>query len=229
MLCDRYFLPAAAVDQFALLLQLVAQETTSITSVREPMQAVDVHVADSLVALELDDVRSSRVLTDIGAGGGFPGLVLAIALPSASVTLVESVGRKCDFLRRAVAHLELGNVGVVNDRVESWADGRERSDVVTARALAPLAVLLEYAGPLLRVGGSLVAWKGRRDPDEELDGAAAAVSLGMNTPDVRRVAPFAGADERHLYLSSKVSSTPSCFPRRPGMARKRPLRASTGR
>jgi 16S rRNA (guanine527-N7)-methyltransferase len=103
----------------------------------------------------------------------------------------------------------------------------EAHELVTARALAPLSVLVEYAAPLLRVGGTLVAWKGRRDPEEEADGAAAASALGMGELDVRPVAPFLAAGGRHLYLSSKVSATPANYPRRAGMARKRPLRAST--
>jgi 16S rRNA (guanine527-N7)-methyltransferase len=86
---------------------------------------------------------------------------------------------------------------------------------------------VEYAAPLLEAGGTLVAWKGRREPGEEADGAAAAKALGMSTPEARPVEPFAHARDRHLYLSSKVSPTPSRYPRRPGMARKRPIQAST--
>jgi 16S rRNA (guanine527-N7)-methyltransferase len=89
-------------------------------------------------------------------------------------------------------------------------------------------VVLEYAAPLLRVGGSLVAWKGRRDSSEEADGATAAARLGLTPPVVRAVHPFEQAHDRHLHLSSKVSDTPPNYPRRPGMASKRPLRASTG-
>jgi len=98
---------------------------------------------------------------------------------------------------------------------------------VTARALASLNVLVEYASPLLAEGGALVAWKGRRDPVEEADGAAAAAQLAMEPAGVTRVQPFPEARDRHLYLYLKVGSTPNGYPRRPGMASKRPLRAST--
>jgi 16S rRNA (guanine527-N7)-methyltransferase len=118
----------------------------------------------------------------------------------------------------------LANVGVVHARAEEWPEGLGACDLVTARALAALPVLAEYAAPLLREGGSLVAWKGRRDPGDEADGAAAARELGLEVVEVRRVEPWPGARDRHLHLMSKVGQTPARYPRRPGMAAKRPLR-----
>jgi 16S rRNA (guanine527-N7)-methyltransferase len=228
-LADRAGVPAPAPGQLETLLELVAVEPASITAVRDPAEGVDVHVADSLAALELEPVTTASRLADLGSGGGFPGLVLATALPETRVTLVESVGRKCAFLERAAAAMALENVSVVNARAEEWGAGLEANDLVTARAVAPLAVLVEYAAPLLEIGGALVAWKGRRDPAEEADGAAAAEVLAMDPPAPRRVEPHPGADQRHLYLSLKVGPTPNGYPRRAGMARKRPLTASTGR
>jgi 16S rRNA (guanine527-N7)-methyltransferase len=226
-LADRYGLRASAADRLALLLELVAAEPSSITAVRDPAQGVDVHVADSLVALELPEVRDARRIADLGSGGGFPGLVLAIVLPDARVGLVDSVGRKVAFLRGAIEQLGLANAEAIQARAEAWPEGIGEHDLVTARAVAPLAVLVEYAAPLLATGGSLVAWKGARDRAEEADGAAAAAALGMGELQVRPVAPFREARDRHLYLSSKVSSTPPGYPRRPGMARKRAIRGST--
>jgi 16S rRNA (guanine527-N7)-methyltransferase len=228
-LADQYGLQAGAAERFATLLGLVAAEPSSITTVRDPARGVDVHVADSLVALAVEPVRAADRLVDLGSGGGFPGLAIAIARPGARVVLVESVGRKCEFLLAAARELELENVEVVHGRAESRTAGLGANDVVTARALAALPVLVEYAAPLLRIGGTMVAWKGRRDPDEEAAGTAAARQLGMAEPTVLRVNPFPAAEDRHLYLSSKVSSTPNKYPRREGMARKRPLGASTGR
>jgi 16S rRNA (guanine527-N7)-methyltransferase len=93
---------------------------------------------------------------------------------------------------------------------------------VTARAVGPLAVLLEYADPLLRSGGVLVAWKGARVEEEERAAAAAATRLGMDPREVRRVTPFEGAEQRHLHIYEKTGQTPPGIPRRPGMATKRP-------
>jgi len=224
-LTDRYGLPAAAIGQLAALLELLAADAHAPTTVRVPGQAVHTHLGDSLVALELPDVRDATAIADLGAGAGFPGLPLAVALPAAEVVLVESVARKCAFIRAAADTAGLTNVEVVADRAESWNAGLGTRDLVTARALASLAVLAEYAAPLLCEGGVLVAWKGRRDVEEERDGAAAAEQLGLVVEEIRPVHPYAAAEHRHLHVLRKVAPTPERFPRRPGMARKRPLGA----
>lgn len=224
---ERFGLAPEANAAIERLLGLLENDETAPTTVRDRAQALDVHVADSLSGLELAAVHDAGRIADLGAGAGFPGLVLACALPRAQVSLVESVGRKCAWLERAIAAMELANATAVNARAEAWPEGLGAHDLVTARALAPLNVLAEYAAPLLAQGGALVAWKGRRDPAEEADGAAAAARLGLEPSEVRRVHPFAGARDRHLYVYLKVGPTPNEYPRRPGMASKRPLRAST--
>lgn len=225
-LAARHELPAGATDALRTLLGLVCGDPAAPTTVREPAVAVDAHVADALVALELAPVRAASRVADLGSGAGFPGLVLAAALPGAHFALVESNRRKCDFLERAAAKMALANVTVVAERVESWAAGAGTRDLVTARALAPLAVLVEYAAPLLREGGALVAWKGRRDAAEEADGRAAAAQTGLEPVEARLVRPWSEAEHLHLHLYLKVACTPNRFPRRPGIASKRPLRAS---
>lgn len=226
-LAQRFGLPQEAPAQLDRLLELVASDPLAPTSVRDPGAALDVHVADALVGLELEPVRAARRIADLGSGAGFPGLVLAAALPQAEVTLVESSRRKCAFLVRAVGAMGLGNVAVLAERAECWSAGLGAQDVVTARALAPLNVLVEYAAPLLREGGALVAWKGRRDGVEEADGAAAAALIGLVSVEILPVQPWSGAEHLHLHLYLKVGSTPNRFPRRPGMPSKRPLRASS--
>jgi len=222
-LVSRYELPLEAERQLRALLEVVAADPEAPTSVCDPAEAVDAHLADSLVALEIPAVRAARAVADLGAGAGFPGLALAVALPEARVALVESSGRKCAFMARAAEAAGLGNAEVVHARAEEWREGLATRDLVTARALAPLPVIAEYAAPLLAPGGALVAWKGRRDPDEEAAGDAAAAELGLGRAEVREVQPFSKAQHRHLHLYLKVGSTPDRFPRRPGIARKRPL------
>lgn len=223
----RHELPGDARAALARLIELLADDPTAPTALRDSLAAVDLHVADALVALEVDEVRGARRIADLGSGAGVPGLVLAAALPAAEVALVESNGRKCAFLRRAVEAMGLGNVVVVSERAESWRDGVGSRDLVCARALAALPVLVEYAAPLLAAGGALVAWKGRRDGADEADGAAAAAATGLRPVAVRPVRPWDGAEHLHLHLYLKVGLTPNRYPRRPGMASKRPLRAST--
>ena len=224
-LAERFDLPAGAVGQLDRLLEVVATDPVAPTAVRERVDALDTHVADALVALELDVVRAATRIADLGAGAGFPGLVLAAALPRAHVSLVESSHRKCDFIERAIARMCIQNAAVVCERAESWAAGSCANDLVTARALAPLNVIVEYAAPLLAPGGALVAWKGRRDAGEEADAAAAAAATGLQATSVVPVLPWDGAEHLHLHVYAKVGTTPNRFPRRPGMASKRPLRA----
>jgi 16S rRNA (guanine527-N7)-methyltransferase len=228
-LVDRYGLEHGSADRLDRLLAALAAEPDPPTTVREPLQALDAHVADSLSGLELECLQQVERIVDLGAGAGFPGLVLAVALPTAQVDLVESTGRKAAVIERLARAAGLVNAQAVVARAEEWAatpppaGGRESYDVVTARALAPLAVLAEYAAPLLCLDGLLVAWKGARDAAEEHAGAAAAQQLGLQLEEVRRVVPFAGAQRRHLHVLRKVEPTPPGFPRRAGMARKRPL------
>lgn len=184
-----------------------------------------VHVADSLVGLEIPQLRRASSVADVGAGAGFPGLPLAAALCDARVDLVESSRRKCAVIDRLIAAAGLHNARSVASRAEEWAGGtgREAYASVTARAVASLAVLVEYAAPLLGPGGVLVAWKGARDPVEEAGGEAAGARLGFSPGEILRVWPFEGARDRHLHVYEKVGETPDDFPRRPGRAAKRPL------
>jgi 16S rRNA (guanine527-N7)-methyltransferase len=130
---------------------------------------------------------------------------------------------------RLIQAARIDNARSVTTRAEEWAKapppmgGREAYDAVTARAVDRLAVLGEYASPLLSRGGVLVAWKGTRSEVEEAEACAGAGKLGMSMEQVRQVAPFAGAEHRHLVVLRKVGPTPPGVPRRAGMARKRPL------
>ena len=180
-LVGTFALHEGAGRQLRALLDVVERDPTAPTTVTDPAAAVDVHLADALDGLRLPVVRAARSIADLGAGAGFPGLVLAVALPGARVHLVDSVGRKCEFMRRAAAAADLTNVEVVHARAEDWPEGVERHDLVTVRAVALLPVLVEYAAPLLALDGHLVAWKGARDPEEEADGAAAAAATGQMT------------------------------------------------
>jgi 16S rRNA (guanine527-N7)-methyltransferase len=217
----------ATLRRLVPVLELLAADPASLSSVRAPAEAWRVHVEDSLSGLEL--VGSPRRLADIGSGAGFPGLVLAAALPRTQVDLIESVGRKSEFIERAIAVAGLENARSIGMRSEDWArqpnpdGGREAYDVVTARAVGRLSTLAELASPLLRDGGALVAWKGRRDPDEEAELERAVQRLAMTPAEVIDAGELAGAPNRHLHLVQKAGSTPPGLPRRPGIAKKRPF------
>jgi 16S rRNA (guanine527-N7)-methyltransferase len=193
------------------------------TTVHAREEARRVHVEDSLAGLAVPEVRAARRIADLGSGAGLPGLVLAAALPDARVVLVESVRRKAQWIAGTAAACGIPNAEAVWSRAESWAEGRGACDVVTARALAALPVLCEYAAPLLREGGALVCWKGAVDADEEADGRAAAAHLGLSEPEVIPVTPYPGSRNRSLWVFRRHRPPPAGFPRREGMAAKRPL------
>jgi 16S rRNA (guanine527-N7)-methyltransferase len=219
----RYRVPPTGLRALQAILELQASEPTASTTVRAVEEAVDRHVADSLVAVELPAVRDARQIADLGSGAGWPGLALAAALPDVRVALVESAVRHCRYLERAVAAGRLENVEVVHARAEEWAAGLGAHDVVTARALAALPVLCEYAAPLLADGGVLVAWKGAVSDEEASAGAAAAAIVGLEAVEVVPVDPYPEAERRTLHVFRKIAPTPERFPRRAGMAVKRPL------
>jgi 16S rRNA (guanine527-N7)-methyltransferase len=217
-------LPSPARESLRIVLDLLATERASVSSVTEPDRAWRVHVEDSLTGLDVEDLRRATRIADIGSGAGFPGLVLAVALPGAEVDLIESVGRKCAFIQRAADVAGIPNATVVNARSEevAAAEGRESYDAVTARAVGRLSTLAELASPLLRDDGVLVAWKGKRDADEEAQLERASEQLAMKAEQILDVGSRAGSRHRHLHPIRKLGATPADLPRRPGMAKKRP-------
>lgn len=220
---ERYGLDDRHLDQLDAVLNGLAKDEHAPTTVRDASLAVDIHLADSLTALELSAIHAAGTIADLGAGAGFPGLVLAAVAPGAEVNLVESQARKCAFIEwlRTVAGIE--NACVVCTRAEEWGEGLGRNDVVVARALAAQPVVLEYAAPLLEMGGVLVDWRGRRNIDDEADALCAAEQLGMRLLEIRRTDPYEGALDHHLHVFEKAAETPPRFPRRAGVARRRPL------
>lgn len=220
--------PAAWLDsagraKLETILELLAEERASVSSVVDK-RAWQVHVVDSLTGLEVAALRNAERIADVGAGAGFPGLVLAVALPDAQVDLIESVGRKCEFMGQAIEAAEISNAIVLNTRSEDWAaaDGREAYDAVTARAVGRLSTLAELASPLLKPNSALIAWKGKRDSEEERQLANAAEALAMHPEQILDVGDRAGSEHRHLHVIRKSGPTPPNLPRNPGIAKKRP-------
>jgi 16S rRNA (guanine527-N7)-methyltransferase len=205
------------------VLELLAEERASVSSVTDE-RAWKVHVEDSLTGLEVPEIRTAGRIADIGAGAGFPGLVLAVALAGAHVDLIESVSRKTAFIDRAASEAGIPNARAITARSEDVAKdaSRESYDVVTARAVARLSTVAELASPLLRDGGFLVAWKGRRDEEEEAQMERAASELAMTPESILDVGHRAGSEHRHLHILRKSGPTPTNLPRKPGLAKKRP-------
>jgi 16S rRNA (guanine527-N7)-methyltransferase len=205
------------------VLALLAEERASVSSVTD-QRAWKVHVEDSLTGLEVPELREARRIADLGAGAGFPGLVLAVTLPEARVDLIDSISRKTAFITHAATEAAIPNATALTTRAEDLArtEARESYDVVTARAVGRLSTLAELASPLLKESGLLIAWKGRRDAEEEAQMDRAAADLAMKPERILDVGHRAGSEHRHLHVIRKSDPTPANLPRKAGMAKKRP-------
>jgi 16S rRNA (guanine527-N7)-methyltransferase len=197
----------------------------NLTAIREPAEIARRHVVDALAAVGPLRDRGIRDFADLGSGGGFPGIPLAVALGTAQGLLVESVAKKAAFLAAAVDAVGLtGRVGVAAVRAEALAADpahRGRWPALTARAVADLAGLVELAMPLLAIGGWLVAWKGASVADELSAARRAAEALGAAPPEIV-AAPMPGGADHRLVFVRKAAPTPQDYPRDPAARRRRP-------
>lgn len=198
----------------------------NLTAIRDPEEVRVKHFLDSLSCLQATGDLSGQQVVDVGTGAGFPGLPLKIVVPEMRLTLVESVAKKTAFLEHVVQVLGLEGVKVVAARAEELGQDlayRETFDWGIARALAPMPVLAEYLLPLVRVGGKMLAQKGREARLEAQAGQAAIGLLGGQLGELQRVEIPGLEEERWLAVADKVKETPAKYPRRPGMPGKKPL------
>jgi 16S rRNA (guanine527-N7)-methyltransferase len=208
-------LTPAELDRLAVLVGLVCSTPVGITAIRDPAEAAARHVLDALAGLPAIDAAPAGALADVGSGGGLPGLVLATVRPEREAHLIEATARKAAFIAETAAELGL-HVRVHAARSEDLGRGelRDACACVVARALAAPPVAVELCLPLCRPGGRLVVWS-REQPDDAL--AFAAAELGGEVLD---------AECPGVLVIGKLSETPERFPRRLGMAAKRPLSPS---
>ena len=215
------------LEQFLLYRQELLDWNTHInlTAITDPGEILMKHFLDSLTLLIAYDRPGARLL-DIGAGAGFPGLPLKIARPHWQVVLLEATGKKVNFLRNVIEALRLEGVVAVQGRAEELAHNeafRATFDVVTARAVASLPVLLEYAAPFCRVGGQIILPKKGELSEELAQGKRAAAQLGVEfKADVAVTLPGL-EDGRRLLVWEQVRMCPARYPRSGAAMTKRPL------
>lgn len=187
-------LPAGSEEKLLAYVAMLVKWNAAynLTAVRDPEQMVVKHLLDSLSILPH---VQGKTLIDVGTGGGLPGFVLAVTKPELQVTLLDSNGKKIRFLRQAIAELDVPNAVAVQSRVEDFA---ERFDVVTSRAFATLADMVDGSEQLLNAGGEFLAMKGIR-PDEEIAALPASVAVAEILP---LTVPFLD-EERHLVRLKK--------------------------
>lgn len=223
-----------ALDAFERYFDLILEwnERAGITSISDPAEAQHRHFGESLALLQ--SLRSAGLLAkgvpnrvaDLGPGGGFPGIPMRIAEPSLNLVLVESSQKRAEFLRVAVDALALDGVEVVAQRIEDAGRNpalRASFDLVVARALAAMPVLVEYALPLLREGGLLAAPKGSRALDEVAEARVAIEALGGVALEPIALPVAEGNLPQTVLLVRREGALDDRYPRRAGMPSKRPL------
>ena len=195
----------------------------NLTAITEPNDVLEKHFLDSLLIFKNWNSTPGIKVVDIGTGGGLPGIPVAILKPDIDVCLLDSVNKKVQFLEIVKEELGIKNIFPLWSRTEDLTKkARESFDVVTARAVAHLGVLIEYAFPLLKVGGTLIALKGPSIDIEIQESAPALKEFGAQIINIDKISlPTAG--ERNVVIIKKTKKTSSKYPRNAGLVKKSPF------
>lgn len=223
-------LNAERIEFFRVYLEELSHwnEKFNLTALREPKHIALGHFADSIAPMTLDvvfEAKGARAI-DLGSGAGFPGLPLKMVNDHWHMALVDSIGKKCDFLRAVIGAMELSRTEVFYKRSEEMGhekEHREVYDLAFARALSSLSTLIEYGLPLLKVGGHLVAHRGRTAADEASRVNTALQELGGEITSISHYEIPELGGPRALIVVKKIRATTKHYPRRTGVAAKRPL------
>lgn len=221
-------LSAAQQKAFATLAaELIVWNTqVNLTAITEPRQIETRHFLDSLSVLRAVTLKPGMRVIDVGSGAGFPGLPLRILRPQIALTCLEATAKKTDFIRHAADRLSLSGVQVVHARAEEAGQDsahREQYDVVLARAVAHMPVLVEYLLPLVKVGGKMVALKGESAAREVGEAQAALRLLGGEMRQLITVELPEVVETHYLVVVEKVAASPAKYPRRAGIPSREPL------
>lgn len=195
-------------------------EVMNLTAITEPTQVAKLHLLDSLTVLTAADLKG-KTLIDVGCGAGFPGVPVAIACPEARVTLLDSLGKRMNWLETVLPQLGVSAKCVTARAEEAVAACRESYDFATSRAVARLNILLELTAPYIKVGGAVLALKGSAARDELEEAKNAVKKLGLKVEAVRDFT-FDGA-VHSLIVLRKTAHTPAQYPRRYAKIKQDPL------
>ena len=219
-------LDPAAADKLARYAELLLEKNKvmNLTAITVPHDVATLHLLDCAALAAQLDLSGKRVI-DVGTGAGFPGMVLAILTPDARFTLLDSLGKRVDFLKEVQTDLELKNVTCVHARAEEFAaQHREQFDLAASRAVAQLNVLCELTLPLVKVGGQFLAMKSVSS-DDEIAGARGAIGqLGGRIADIRDYTVPETEVRHRLVIVEKVKDTPAIYPRSFARIKKAPLK-----
>lgn len=207
---------------------IAANQKVNLTRITEEDDVYLKHFFDSLTPLfTFSEVfKPGDTVCDVGAGAGFPSIPLKILQPELKVTIVDSLGKRLTFLQDLIEKLQLQDVTLVHGRAEDVGQNklyREQFDIVTARAVANMAVLSEYCLPLDKKSGYFVALKGPKAEKELQDGQKAISLLGGNVIQTEELQLPTSSEERTLILVQKVKATPKKYPRQAGTPHRKPI------
>lgn len=221
-------LTAEQIGQFSVYHEMLLDWNTrmNLTALTAPEDVVVKHIIDSLTAYDAARFDGARTLIDVGTGAGLPGIPLAVYVPHLTVTLLDSLNKRVRFLTEVTAAMGLPNVRCIHARAEEaarTAEHRAAYDIAVSRAVARLPVLLEYTLPFVRVGGTLLALKGRAYAEEQKEARRAAEVLGGGRITARPVHLPGLDDVRAILTVTKERQTPAIYPRGGGAPARRPL------
>ena len=192
----------------------------NLTAITEPDQVAKLHLLDSLSILAVKDLRGKRMV-DVGCGAGFPGVPVKIACPEVELTLLDSLGKRMNWLETILPQLGVEANCVTARAEEAVANVRESYDIATSRAVARLNILLELTAPFVKVGGYVLAMKGTAAMEELEEAKKAIKTLGLKLEEVREF-PVDGTAHTVIALK-KVAPTPAKYPRRFAKIKQAPL------
>ena len=223
LLSGKIDLSEKTVDRFKKYAALLKEwnEKMNLTAITDEPEIVEKHFYDCLLPTS-HDLLDDRLICDLGTGAGFPGLVWAIAYPKSVVTLVDATGKKCMFLNEVIKELSLTNAFVVNSRGEDL-NMREHFDIVTARAVAPLNILLEVTVPLIKEKGLMIAMKGAKGKEELADAKKAIQKLYLKVIEINEQSLPNDEGVRYNIILKKEKKTEKRYPRSWAEIQKKPL------
>ena len=211
------------IEQFYEYMRLLKEwnEKINLTAITEPKEIIEKHFIDSLTVLPY--ISENDKVIDVGTGAGFPGIPLKIAKPKSKITLLDSLNKRIVFLEEVISKLGLTEIYCIHGRAEEYAlEKREFYDVALSRAVAELPVLLEYLLPFVKVGGKCICMKGPKAMEEIEKSSKALEILGGKIEKVENI-KIEGEMDRNIIIISKIKNTPANYPRKAGMATKKPI------
>lgn len=213
------------MDKFAIYYQFLISENEkyNLTSITDEQEVYIKHFEDSLSIEKALDISSIESICDVGSGAGFPSIPLKIKYPHLKVTIIEPTAKRCHFLEQTVLKCELNDVIILNERAEQVVGLRESFDLVVARAVAPLPILLELCASFVKKGGLFVAMKGPSFQTELMSSQKAIRELGLIQDSTITYSLSNGYGERSLVRFRKEKPTPLRYPRRYQLIKQKPL------